>query len=109
MIALLLKKEQDARSLPDEQKQMFVDCFQPFGMLPTEFLQMMELAKRREYKKGESLAKQGKTRSTLILLKQGGAVVKRDGIVVGKVRPNSFIGEMVKRFTYIDWRWIYFR
>ena len=37
MIAILLKKERDASALPDEQKELFVTCFQPLGMVLLSF------------------------------------------------------------------------
>lgn len=94
MIGLLLKKERDAQFLPDEQKELFMNCFQTVGMIPTEFLQLMQIAERREYKKGDFIAKQGETRTTLLLVKKGKGAVIRDGKTVGKVKENMFIGEM---------------
>jgi len=68
MIGLLLKKERDASYLPDEQKELFMNAFQPFGMLPTEFLQLMHIAERLVYKKGDVMAKQGKSEQCCIYI-----------------------------------------
>ena len=94
MIAILVKKERDASALPDEQKELFVSCFQPLGMIPTEFLHLMHIAKRHEFKKGEVISKQGEKRTRLLLLKEGSGRVMRDGSMVGTVKDNNFVGEM---------------
>ena len=94
MIAILLKKERDASALPDEQKELFINCFQPLGMIPTEFLHLMHIAKRQEFKKGEVLSKQGEKRTQLLLIKKGKGKVVRDGLIVGNVNKNNFVGEM---------------
>ena len=94
MIAILLKKERDASALPDEQKELFVTCFQPLGMVPTEFLHLMYIAKRKVYKKGEIMSQQGEKRTQLLLIKEGKGTVMRDGLTVGKLGKNNFVGEM---------------
>ena len=99
MIILLVKQERDAANIPEEQKELYLSMFQSLGMLPVEFLQLMSIARRNEYEKGDVLAVQGEERTKLHLMMKGRCDVTRDGISVGKVKHNQFIGEM----SFLAW------
>ena len=94
-------------------------------MLSVEFLHLMNISSRYELKKGEAIVKQGnimhytlfgmlvytydyiyvniifKDHETtrLRLLKSGKGIVYRNGIIVGEVHQNQFVGEM----SFLAW------
>ena len=99
MIGRLLKHEMDSRSIPDEQKQLYVNVFQVKGMHPVEFMELMGIAKRREFLKDDVLVRQGEVRKSLHLIVQGAAKVLRDNEQINGLERHSFVGEM----SFLAW------
>jgi hypothetical protein len=99
MMGALLKQRFEAAGIPDEQKKLYATFFQEKGMHSVEFMQLMSIAKRKEYAKGEYLAKQGGKRNKLHLIVSGRGKVVRDGEPIGVVERNQFVGEM----SYLAW------
>jgi hypothetical protein len=99
MMGALLKQRFEAAGIPDEQKKLYATFFQEKGMHSVEFMQLMSIANRKEYAKGEYLAKQGGKRNKLHLIVSGRGKVVRDGEPIGVVERNQFVGEM----SYLAW------
>jgi len=99
MMGALLKQSIEAAGIPDEQKKLYATFFQEKGMHSVEFMQLMSIANRKEYAKGEYLAKQGGKRNKLHLIVSGRGNVVRDGEPIGVVERNQFVGEM----SYLAW------
>ena len=99
MLGILIKSARDASVLPDEQKKLYSEFFQEHGMHSIEFMQLMSIAKRHEFKTGDYLAMQGKKRDKLHLIVAGQGKVVRDDEQIGTLNQNQFVGEM----SYLAW------
>jgi CRP-like cAMP-binding protein len=99
MILLLLKESNDAENIPDEQKALYDLVFNNKGMKPVDFLHLMSLAERKEYKKGEKVVTRGNRHHQLHLVKSGRLSVKRDGEELPTIGCNQFAGAM----SYLTW------
>lgn len=99
MILLLLKESNDAENIPDEQKALYDLIFNNKGMKPVDFLHLMSLSERKEYKKGEKVVTHGNRHHQLHLVKSGRLSVKRDGEELPTIGCNQFVGAM----SYLTW------
>ncbi len=99
MILLLLKESNDAENIPDEQKALYNVIFNNKGMKPVDFLHLMSLAERKEYKKGEKVVTHGNRHHQLHLVKSGRLSVKRGGEDLPNINCNQFVGAM----SYLTW------
>jgi hypothetical protein len=106
MIMLLLKDENAAKQIPEEQKQIYERVFQSKGMKPVDFLHLMSRARRVCLAKGQKIVVEGEIHDHIHLVQSGSFKVTQShhaGVdesepniydVVGDVQANQFVGEM---------------
>mmetsp|Transcript_7142 Transcript_7142/g.7811 ORF Transcript_7142/g.7811 Transcript_7142/m.7811 type:complete len:835 (+) Transcript_7142:390-2894(+) len=99
MILLLLKEEDDARNIPDEQKLLYKNIFEQRGMKPVDYLHLISVAKRFEFKKGEKLVDETKKNTRVYLIKHGNCLVLKNGQKVGNIKKHQFVGAM----SFLTW------
>lgn len=99
MILLLLKEEDDARNIPDEQKLLYKNVFEQRGMKPVDYLHLISVAKRFEFKKGEKLVDETKKNTRVYLIKHGNCLVLKNGQKVGNIKKHQFVGAM----SFLTW------
>ena len=102
MIMILLKEEDDARNIPDEQKLLYHQVFEKRGMKPVDYLHLISVAKRLEVKRGEAIIHCGKKNKYLYLVKQGSLSVRKPETKmqpIAMIERHQFIGEM----SFLNW------
>ena len=83
MVALLIKEETDAFNSSPEEKYLLSHVFGKYGKIKsTDFLHLMSISTKHEYKAGSTLVHQGDINKHIHLVYSGKLVVKRDSDIV---------------------------
>jgi CRP-like cAMP-binding protein len=99
MITLLLKEENEASKLPEEETTLYKAVFQKRGMKPVDFLHLISISQRIEFHEGEKIMDEKKKNNRVYLVKKGKLNVVRDGQQIGTIEENQFTGEM----SFLSW------
>jgi CRP-like cAMP-binding protein/uncharacterized membrane protein (Fun14 family) len=99
MIGYLLKEKNDCSHMSDEETELFRNVFHKRGMNDIDFLHLMNLARRMEFKKGDKLIDQNRKNSRVYLVVKGKLSVWKNGQLLGDVGNHQFVGEM----SFLGW------
>jgi len=95
MATSLYLERRDAENMSDDMTELFLAGeFKRRGFNKVEFIKLLSLAKRREFKAGEVLMYEGQTNTKMYLLEGGSVDVKSGDRRLASIEDNKFIGEM---------------
>jgi CRP-like cAMP-binding protein len=99
MILALLKEQNDASNIPEEQRFLYKNVFERRGMNSVDFLHLISLARRMEFKKNEKLVDETKKNTRVYLVKKGNLTILKNGQKVGNIHKHQFVGAM----SFLTW------
>ncbi|CAM9173472.1 unnamed protein product [Ectocarpus sp. 8 AP-2014] len=97
MVILLMNERQEADRLKEDPEQaslIYHDIFETVNLSPVQFLRLMDVAERRVVPKGANLKDGGAPHKEVILIIEGTAEVKSEGVAVSHMDKGGFIGSM---------------
>jgi CRP-like cAMP-binding protein len=88
----LLFQERRSVQFSDQEKELYATVFPSFT--PVEFLKLLRLARWAKAEAGETLTAVGQHLDDVMLIFNGGVVVKNGDQVITQLKDGAFIGEM---------------
>ncbi|CAM9748259.1 unnamed protein product [Scytosiphon promiscuus] len=96
MVMLLMRERTEAERLGEdpEQARIYREIFEPVQLSPVHFLRLMDTAERRVIPAGSNLKDGGAPHKEVLLIVEGTAEVKSEGVVVSHMEKGGFVGSM---------------
>jgi len=97
----LILDKSEAESLGEEERSIYLNVFEKYGLSPVDFLHLIQKAERYELSAGESVTTQGTKNNHVYIPVHGQFKVIRDSQEIQyRVGPFQYIGEM----SFFNWK-----